>query len=741
MGKIADMCGILCLITFSIFCTLLCGASYTPKVVYVTFSRPLTVSPARRGPGTRLRYVSNADDTPFEKIELPFRFPFFGKDLSRVYASPNGALHLRQDPPCGNVFMWDGCFLDDYTGLVGILVTDFDLSISPQSNATVYSDEHEVHVAYDRALEFGANPLTSERYFSFSTSLFYDGSLTLKYAHIPDMGNVELWWSGIRPEEPYGNTFIITSEQQRYGERNYGTSTLGVYANIKDVESNNRETVFCPLSTTWCLTPSVIFSESLPEQFKFTPLSMSCIEDIQIGYYYDSADPATATTPCSLNTSALYPFYVCTSVSIPSNLGTTVTIHLAWRYVNESGSFKTFEAPAFNINIVNDKGSVAGLYQNSDVNNCTTNTGACGGAECDICHMELQCLGLPCTDKVSGLPDLYANFSCDGTCATTYEEGGDDVCCNNAFIDCAGTCNGTAVPALILDGEDTYACCLSGLVDCFNRCDGNGAYDSCGVCRLPESVGDICETFFSVDNDVIYEFYSAEYNASAVEPIVNSYNLTFSNSNETDVVFSIQLFKSDESKAPEVFLPGREFLVPAFSNITVLVQSSITKLLSGNISRWEAKTLRVLFGRPELYSYRIVLDVKLYPDTLNCGIVSSRSTCISLPGCMHCYNNPGYRVLYSAEEECMANVSGVNESNQCARRDLFSNVIPSSTNADIGDPKKNGICKNGWRTTNCDNFEYRVDVKKYETTSSIHISIGACIFFAFFSATFYIFSY
>lgn len=718
--------------------------AYIPKVVYVTMSRSVTTSTiANSTVGTKLDIVSQTDDSPFQKIDLPFRFPFFGEDIVRLHASPNGGLFLNNEPACGDSYASQNCNANNYTGAIGILIHDFDLGATNTSDVTFFSTADEVHVSYTGVTEWNIDPETTDRIFAFSSSLYPDGSLTFRYSNVPAMDAVDhTWWAGIRPETPYEDKFVITPEQASVGSQQWLTLTKGVYAHKDDV-ATGKQVQFCPVSTTWCLTPSVIDALSFPNTFQFTPLSMSCASDVEIGYYVGNTDPSNAT-PCILNTSSAYTTYVCSNQSLPRPIvqATTLDLKLAWRSASNV-QFQALAVSSFHLHVTT--GSINN--DKSAYDNCTSNTAACGGFDCGLCVNDLQCLDLPCEDKVNDVPDLYGNFSCDGTCAITSAEDWSGVCCNNNFIDCAGVCNGTAISALKNDGTDRYECCKSGIVDCFNRCEGEGVFDTCGVCRLPEDQsGEVCETWFNVDtgfnNNTMFVHYSSEYNSSSDLKDLNYYNVSFENFNSTDVVFSISLHNANTEKGPVVFLPDRDFVVPAFETIYLSIPSSITDILSGNQSAWEAKTIRVLFGRPEVFSYRIALDLKLYPDTMNCSSITSRSTCINLPGCMHCYSNPGYRVLYiSDDESCPSNSSGVNDSSKCGRRDLFSNVIPSSADANIGDPSKRGVCQNAWRTTDCVNNDNIHRAVQYEQSSVVHISVGACIFFAFYTAAFYFFSY
>ena len=719
----------------SVYIVLLCllqsvSGGYTPKVTYGSYTRDITISEASYGTAKPLSVVSNSDDTPFEEIELPFAFPFFGEDTYRLHASPNGGLFLSKEPPCGLTFGAHNCGLNEYTGVVGPLMTDFDASDDDNSTVQYFVDANEVYISYENFREFGHSKSTAHR-FNFSVSVFSDGSIIIKYQVIPDLSNTD-WVSTIRPKEPYANTFQLTTAQTA------SSPVPGVYPDTEDVISG-QEVLFCPISTTWCLTPSSVNVNSLPTEFIFTPLSMSCVTTIGIGYYISTMG-IDHSVPCAFNISDGTPKYICNASAIASEISVgSIDIKLAWwKPPSDGGSTGTF------IDLEIDPFVV--IVDPTDSESCFVNTKACGDDSCNLCQYDLACLDLPCEvmDNMSysfGFPDLYANTSCDGTCGTVYELDREDVCCNNEFIDCFGVCNGTAITALDPDGSDEYVCCLSGYADCFNRCDGEGSYDTCGVCRLPGDTGPECETYFDVDtgneDGIMYEFYSLIDGDIGVTPL---YNLTFNNSNVTEVVMTMELFGSDDDYGPEITLPTQPITVPAMSSIIVPVLSSITGLLSGNMTRWEAKTIRVTFGRPSVFSYQIALDIKFYPDTKNCSVITDRSTCISLPGCMHCYRNPGYRVLYAQEEDCSleGNESVTNSSNQC-KRSLFSTVIPSSTNANIGEPEKDGICQNGWRSAECRTYEQTLS-NGVEESSIVKIVATSIAFFGVFGGVYVWFS-
>jgi hypothetical protein len=63
------------------------------------FSVP-TVEPPEDSPEWTKSFVENVDDYPFERVSLPFTFPYFDGAYTDVYISPNGALHFDAQPPC-----------------------------------------------------------------------------------------------------------------------------------------------------------------------------------------------------------------------------------------------------------------------------------------------------------------------------------------------------------------------------------------------------------------------------------------------------------------------------------------------------------------------------------------------------------------------------------------------------------------------------------------------------------------
>lgn len=72
-----------------------------------------------------LSIASEVDDGPMEQKTLNgWRFPFYGASIATLYISPNGYIRVTSTNPCQSTFACS--FVNDYGGIIGPLVTDFD---------------------------------------------------------------------------------------------------------------------------------------------------------------------------------------------------------------------------------------------------------------------------------------------------------------------------------------------------------------------------------------------------------------------------------------------------------------------------------------------------------------------------------------------------------------------------------------------------------------------------------------
>jgi hypothetical protein len=719
---------------FAFVCCLirLCNAA-VPAVSYISFNRT-SAGPLTCANPTLLKYASDSDDSPFEEAKLPFPFQFFGQDFDRLYVSPNGAVDTS-NTPCDTS---RNCFFSTaHSGVISPLMLDFNAGASNSSIITKCEELDAVHFSFSNLTEYG-QPNNTTRIFDFSCSIYSDGAILFKFNRIPTLGpskSTKNWYSGIRPR-PYWGSFVITDSQKNVASSSWNTSIPGVYPYLSDVRSSS-DVYFCPVSTTWCLTPSVFYAADLPSSFSLTPLSSSCLNDVEIGYYVTgSPNAATACTASLLQ--GTYE-YTCTLDGVPTLNGfNSIDIKLAWRDKKFPGStFRALEVNPLEIDIVHFTSGGVNPYIYANSTNCTVNTDLCSSSPCGVCNADLTCLDLVCK-TVDSVPDLYRNKSCENSCSSVYVEDEFGQCCNHGFIDCGGQCNGTAVPAFLID-HPWYQCCFDP-VDCFGVCGGPGFFDSCGVCRRPGETGPECPTYFEVNTGYAdggaYVYYDAIASSDKRNASVD-YTLNIKNTNETTVLFSFSLLKGDNKLVPQVGLPTGEFSLSGNSDVNISFGSSIYEMLKGNVTKWDVKTIRITFYRPSVYSYKLSLDVKLFPATRNCHAITVDKTCMDLPGCILCYQ-PGYRVLLAQEEirNCSADVSADGSTlNASCSRSLFSDVVPGSLNQNPGDDvNKRGICQDGFRTTDCTVFSYSNLNGETEMSSLHHILIGAGLFVGIYSA-------
>jgi hypothetical protein len=569
-----------------------------------------------------------------------------------VYASPNGALHLSITPPCeSGAFGSSGCDTSSYAGVLAPLLMDFNPGAYPSSNITLTtSSDQTVVVQYQNVTLFGDSASTSQ-VFDFDVALMTDGAVVFQWRGMPNISGYALsrWTSAIRPIQGRGS-YVVTAEQMSRARNEWLTNTSGVYPSIANVIPG-RETLFCPLSTAWCLTPSVVYSSQPPAYITLTPASTSCQKDLEFAYYV-VGHRSSSMTPCGMTSSSILN---CSGSGVASVAGANaqLQIQIAWRPKGTS-SYSDLNASPLSI-LLTASIAPSSPYALSSYNNCTVNGAYCSESPCDFCNRNFTCLDLPCTvldysDDLNPifLPDLYRDLSCENTCSTEFENDRKGVCCLARDLDCAGTCNGTATVSLAEQGDE-FVCC-TGIVDCFNVCNGPALYDTCGVCRSPGEEVSNCPTYFSVNTGfpdyALYAYYSLSVQDNEIVSSPFESVVAFNNSNNTEVKFTMTLHRDDPSKAPDVEVPTLTYLVPPYSVMNVSINSSLQDLLIGNSSAWESKVIRIRYSRPAVFTYEIVVDVRLYPNAKNCGLVNLPSMCADIPGCIYCHTTEGYRVLH-----------------------------------------------------------------------------------------------
>jgi hypothetical protein len=634
---------------------------------------------------------------------------------------------------------------------------DFNPGAYPSSNITLtISSDHTVVLEYQNVTQYGEGASTS-RVFNFDVVLATDGSILFQWRMMPNISGYALsrWTSAIRPVEGRGS-YVITAEQESRARTEWMTNTTGVYPSIANV-ATGRETLFCPLSTTWCLTPSVVYSSQPPSYITLTPASISCLKDLEFAYYVAGHRSATMT-PCSVSPSSILN---CSGSGVATVAGASAQaqIQIAWRAKGESAYADLSAEPL--IILVTASTAPSSPYEFSSNNNCTVNGVYCADSPCEFCNRNFTCLDLPCTaleysDALNPilLPDLYRDLSCDNTCSTEFETDRNGVCCLARDLDCTGTCNGTAAVSLAEEGDE-YVCCTA-VVDCFNVCNGPALYDTCGVCRSPGDEMSYCNTYFSVNTGFsdygIYAYYGLSVQDNKIVSSPFESVIAFNNSNNTEVTLTMALYREDSSKAPVVQIPALAYSVPPYSAMNVSIISSIETLLIGNSSSWESKIIRIRYKRPAVFTYEIVIDVHLFPNAKNCDLVNAPSLCVDIPGCILCHTTGGYRVL-RVSGEAEAGVGRNDESDSTApcyatevwptveaQRNLFGNVIPGSVNGNKGEDSVSGMCADGWLTSDCKIYSFESQEPGIDSSTVGHVVIASVLIGFVFASTYLFYS-
>ena len=224
------------------------GTSSYYDISYVSFSSPIVTPLPSLSKRISLAIVSDADDSPFQLVALPFPFNYFGRMIYNVFASPNGALHQSISQPCPcNCFMeitsTTSCnYNTSYTGLIAGFLTDLDPSNSLSANVTYYKGAGYLSVIYSSIPMF--DPLLSHQ--SFRINLYNDSRVTILYDSIfPNAtkrgGTYPPLITGLRPPTT-ARHWNITMDQQQVGMTQWKTTYPGIYPLYQNVKSGMQFT-------------------------------------------------------------------------------------------------------------------------------------------------------------------------------------------------------------------------------------------------------------------------------------------------------------------------------------------------------------------------------------------------------------------------------------------------------------------------------------------------------------------
>lgn len=662
---------------------------------YFSFiSTNLDEQPGATVNSTLLDIVSIADDNPFQQVQLPWAFPFFGLELQSVWVSPNGALLYSKVPPAINSYVGDGL---DYFGSMAPYLTDLFPGQNLGSKITTYSASDHMTIAFKDVQVFNVSahehmPWGINLNNTFRAVLYSDGHVTFHYDSIlaPTVllrynysfvsGLIDTFNSDLGFPLCDYTTAQLALAKSDWSVAKTGISGVsflpGIYPPFADVVTGKQFTA-CPVSSTWAMAPASLDSNpaSLASAIiTLTPLQLSCTQDVQYSIFLDGypSTPATCTPASVAGITTLQcnaqPFR---SLSLPTG---SYSIKVQWTAI----------APGASASGVLDLSVLSlSLTSGGPTTGCFLNSNSTGCDPCAISGGNFTCLNLPCGE-------VYRPASCDGGCAGTSLFDTTGACCPISTQDCTGTCGGNAIIAFSsyisnsLRMNSSY-CCNN--IDCFGVCNGDGRLDACQVCGgLATSYLD-CPLQVAVNNGDPLNRTDIYPSASLAKPNL-IIPITIQNPLSTSYLHAkLTGSNLDNSFAPVVVLQQSQLFIGPSSTAIMNVNISFTKLISGTQANWEVKVLQLDLGTTNGTILGSSRTIHIYPAFSNCSLVASRDTCMRLPTCIFCLRYPTIRLLSEVEES----------------RRLYVDIVPPSSGYGIQilDDTAYGQCSNGQNTEDC----------------------------------------
>lgn len=695
------------------------------RIIYISFYKPLSnISNPVITSSQPLSTIMKADDSPFQRIKLPFPLNFFGEDIYYLYANPNGALHMNEIQPCGGFagFGNDCNFFNSYYGTIAGFLIDLDPSRKSIVNGSdiiggniTYNNYNnkQISVDYISINAWGNRSLT----YTFTINVFSDSSIRLDYINIK---NVQDGISAVRvpSPNPYDYYADITANQIEIGLNDWKSKVEGIYPLINQVYDGNTFIV-CPIAaTTWCIEPSVIYASNSDDHIlTLSPALISCLDDVQFSIELTSyatkkniSDKISCEVP--LENSNL----LCNLTSWLNEVREfdhgEYQLLVYWKPIHERNIYEKLEIPSINVELFNQTFIDPSNSEVCEVNHlyptCSTAIDSC-----EICHGNFTCLDLPCNNGTEFYP--YKHPICRGndSCATnliynTNVFKNESVCCTVDQTDCNGVCFGTAT--ITYDTQGSLLCCLSGIVDkngaccgsgkvdCTGVCDGKVEPDGCGVCNGGNARGDNCKDsalLYTPNGDLVPVINLREKSWEVLTITIEN----ISNETISATVLSSSASNNHQDLGPNISYINGTIIIPQNQSKGLIVNISYEGILSGKQYDWEVKRIVIEhsqvnksdpFLRDRIYSRTF----DIYPASKNCSIVSSQPLCMSLPTCNYCFKSNDFRLL--------SEVEGSYDSKSITRR-LYTGVLPNTI---VNDDSMNipGVCIDGNSTDICNSI-------------------------------------
>ena len=447
-----------------------------PPIVYISYLTPLSSNLPAKLPSTSI-FPSPSDISIYKLIQLPFSFNYFGQLYEYIYITSKCAVTINPAPFC---FYGSNCFRSftslQYFSITGIpngLISAYFADFKYGNISYTLSTDH---VAIHYANMTLSNSSSTN---SFEIIIHTSGKISLNYIQITSKyqtsSGVNTPLSGIvQPLAGY-NVMLTPSQQassQQYLNKfsSFPNLITGVFPSFSSIAS---ETSFnlCPISSLWELGPSSFYLNSSMNT-TLSALSFACVADVDI--HLVSADQSNYSN-CSIidgvnSSSPTFAKYICDVSLFIASYG-DVYLNIGWTLKNSPTKPHLLNVASLKISVLMPSNQTSNSTFSKEVS-CAFNgnSNQCG---CDISASNSTCLQLPCfsilhSASINNLYAVPADPSCGNTCASNVFTDIHGICCGLESLDCSGVCNGSARPALSLEGDLT--CCQSAFSFLYTLC-------------------------------------------------------------------------------------------------------------------------------------------------------------------------------------------------------------------------------------------------------------------------------
>eukprot|EP01041_Mallomonas_annulata_P009600 gene9600-19954_t len=592
----------------------------------------------------KLSIVSNSNDNPMERVNLPFVFPFFGENHNTVVINPNGALQFDSTniPPCGPFFGGgkNDCGLENsYYGIIAGFLTDLNPPGSITGEIRLSSDnQSQILISYNNIPYFG-KPLALN---SFHILLHKNGHIGIELDNIQRPESLPLnipWLVGVRPSKDSIN--IKLSNIQKQNQKSWNTSVYGLYPPKKSITSNISYNL-CPVSINWCLRPAMISRDTStstsiipPIIINITTLQFGCTDNnifefhciykqnnIEIANVIANISHLTSSSSSSTSSSSLY-----------SSTVTTFSCHVPHKILTASaGSYKV---------------TIRGYFNSTTATTTTSSSTYRGGGGGGIHYVDGQesqyidilpmttttttPLNLTVYDPSTHTPTSHSN--CD---STTWINATSTLTCDTcAICNLNFTCFDHLNSKL---NSNTY--------DCNGVCGGN---NTCTPTVAPTSTPPLFVNMKIILANISYSSYliSKRRNSMTTEIV------QVTNPNDFPLYLLVNISGSMAYDPYVNFSTDFKSILHPLSTGNITVDISMKRVFSGIIQQWNVKTINIYssMSSSNMMNPYQSTDIDIDVVVSDCNLISTPSVCSSSPGCIYCAQYPNIRLLQEAVDD------------------------------------------------------------------------------------------